>query len=105
MVRHALVKDVAEAAAPVEALLKALAGSLSKFLTQRVAQLAAAVAEPPAASPSRSRSELTKEKLGATPAARGGSAGGVEVQWPMISPRKRPPWPSRYGTGTGPAPR
>lgn len=67
MVRHALAKDAAEAAAPVEALLKALAGSLSKFLTQRAAQLAAAVAEPAnGVTISITFQDLTKEKLGST---------------------------------------
>ncbi|KRE71776.1 hypothetical protein [Arthrobacter sp. Soil762] len=67
MVRHALAKDAAEAAAPVEALLKALAAALSKFLTQRAAQLAAAVAEPASGiTISLTFQDLTKEKLGAT---------------------------------------
>lgn len=66
MVRHALAKDAAEAAAPVEALLKALAAALSKFLTQRAAQLAAAVAEPAnGVTISLTFQDLTKEKLGA----------------------------------------
>lgn len=67
MVRHALAKDAAEAAAPVDALLKALAAALSKFLTQRAAQLAAAVAEPAnGVTISLTFQDLTKEKLGAT---------------------------------------
>jgi len=67
MVRHALVKDAAEAAAPVEALLKALAAALSKFLTQRAAQLAAAVAEPAnGVTVAFTFQDLTKDKLGGT---------------------------------------
>lgn len=67
MVRHALAKDAAEAAAPVDALLKALAGALSKFLTQRAAQLAAAVADPAnGVTISLTFQELTKEKLSST---------------------------------------
>jgi hypothetical protein len=67
MVRHALVKDAAEAAAPVEALLKALAAALSKFLTQRAAQLAAAVAEPAnGVTLAFTFQDLTKDKLGGT---------------------------------------
>ncbi|WCI08895.1 hypothetical protein PJ267_02355 [Arthrobacter sp. OVS8] len=65
MVRHGLAKDTAEAAAPVDRLMKAVASSLSKFLTQRAAQLAAAVAEPPGGvTISITFSELTKGKLG-----------------------------------------
>ncbi|KQN88700.1 hypothetical protein [Arthrobacter sp. Leaf69] len=65
MVRHGLVKDAAEAAAPVDRLMKAVAAGLSKFLTQRAAQLAAAVAEPPGGvTISITFSELTREKLG-----------------------------------------
>ncbi|MBT2514623.1 hypothetical protein [Arthrobacter sp. ISL-30] len=67
MVRHALAKDAADAAAPVDALLKALATALSKFLTQRAAQLAAAVAEPAnGVTLSITFQDLTKEKLGGT---------------------------------------
>lgn len=67
MMRHALAKDAADAAAPVDALLKALAAALSKFLTQRAAQLAAAVAEPASGvTLSITFQDLTKEKLGGT---------------------------------------
>lgn len=46
MVRHGLARDIADAAAPADAVVRALAAALSRFLTQRAAQLAAAVAEP-----------------------------------------------------------
>jgi hypothetical protein len=67
MMRHAQAKDAADAAVPVDALLKALAAALSKFLTQRAAQLAAAVAEPASGvTLSITFQDLTKEKLGGT---------------------------------------
>lgn len=69
LVRHALAKDAAGAAAPVDALLKALASSLSKFLSQRAAQLAAAVAEPShGVTITATFHDITRDRLGSVQA-------------------------------------